>query len=82
MVAICIKYCYDLLINLYYIPDPPFFIACNLRNSLNTPAVLLYRIYSIELEMKDTTVRADSCTWTGPDLCMDQCVPWSRTAKS
>ena len=38
MVAICIKYCYVLLINLYYIPDPPLFIACNLRNSLNTPA--------------------------------------------
>jgi hypothetical protein len=46
------------------------------------PSVLLYRIYPIELEMKDTTVRTDSCTWTGPDLCMEQCVPWHRTAKS
>jgi hypothetical protein len=46
------------------------------------PSVLLYRIYPIELEMKDTTVRADSCTWTGPDLCVDQCVTWHRTAKS
>jgi hypothetical protein len=45
-------------------------------------SVLLYRIYPIELQMKDTTVRKDSCTWTGPDLCMEQCVPWHRTAKS
>jgi len=43
--------------------------------------VLLYRIYPIELEMKDTTVRTDSCTWTGPDLCMEQCVPRHRTPR-
>lgn len=35
LVAICIKYCYVLLINLYYILDPAFCIACNLRNMIS-----------------------------------------------
>ena len=34
MVAICIKYCYVLLINLYYIPDPPFLLHAILETAL------------------------------------------------
>jgi hypothetical protein len=34
MVAICIKYCYVLLINLYYIPNPPFLLHAILETAL------------------------------------------------
>ena len=34
MVVICIKYCYVLLINLYYIPDPPFLLHAILETAL------------------------------------------------
>ena len=34
MVAICIKYCYVLLINLHYIPDPPFLLYAILETAL------------------------------------------------
>jgi hypothetical protein len=34
MVAICIKYCYVLLINLYYIPDPPFLLHAIIETAL------------------------------------------------
>ena len=34
MVVICIKYCYVLLINLFYIPDPPFLLHAILETAL------------------------------------------------
>ena len=34
MVAICNKYCYVLLINLYYIPDPLFLLHAILETAL------------------------------------------------
>jgi len=34
LVTICIKYCYVLLINLYYIPDLPFLLHAILETAL------------------------------------------------
>ena len=45
MVAICIKYCYVLLINLYYIPDPPFLLHAILETALTHLRLLC--IYSV-----------------------------------
>ena len=70
MVAICIKYCYVLLINLYYIPDPPFLLHAILETALTHLRLLC--IYSVLI----------GGLWTTSTYLVLECFMTERPAKN